>query len=102
MSSAASFGFDEPRLENGIVKIPVHLDDYPLYKGEESYEQWMARLFSLIQERRFLSIGFHDCYSRFWQVGYARLLEELKRVGPLWTCDQILNHTYLMAKDSIK
>jgi hypothetical protein len=100
MSSAASFGFDTPRLENGIVKIPVHLDDYSLYTGDETYARWRNRVFDLIQERRFVAIGFHDCYSKFWSGGYAALLDEFKRAGEVWTCDQVLHQTYLLAVDS--
>lgn len=100
MSSAGSFGFDTPRLENGIGKIPVHLDDYSLYTGDETYAQWRNRVFDLVQERRFVSIGFHDCYSKFWSDGYAGLLDELKRLGEMWTCDQVLHQTYLLAVDS--
>ena len=32
-SSAYSFGFAEPRLQNRIVKIPIHFDDFPMYHG---------------------------------------------------------------------
>ena len=101
MSSAASFGFETPRLDNGIVKIPAHLDDYSLYRGDETYSQWRNRLFDLIRERRFVAVGFHDCYARFWSGGYAVLLQELKEFGEMWTCDEVLHHTYLLAVDPL-
>jgi hypothetical protein len=94
MSSACSFGFDLPKLENGIVKIPAHLDDYLLSSGELDYEGWMNRLMTMAKERRFVSLGLHDCYSRFWIERYSELLDRLKKVGELWTCDQITNQVY--------
>jgi hypothetical protein len=96
MSSACSFGFDLPKLENGIVKIPAHLDDYLMSSGELNYEEWMNRLMTTAEEKRFVSLGLHDCYSRFWIDRYSGLLDRLKKVGELWTCDQITNQVYLM------
>ena len=96
MSSARSFGFDLPKLENGIVKIPAHLDDYLLSSGELNYEEWMNRLMTMVEEQRFVSLGLHDCYSRFWIDRYSELLDRLKKVGELWTCDQITNQVYFM------
>jgi hypothetical protein len=95
MSSARSFGFDLPRLENGIVKIPVHLDDYPLSTGDLNYSEWMSRVIELTGWRSFVAIGLHDCYSKFWIDKYGKLLERLKGIGELWTCDQIMNRVYL-------
>jgi len=94
MSSADSFGFALPRLENGIVKIPAHLDDYPLSTGELDYGQWTNRVMATTEERAFVSIGLHDCYSKFWIERYPELLDRLKRVGELWTCDQLTNQVY--------
>jgi hypothetical protein len=96
MSSACSFGFDLPKLENGVVKIPAHLDDYLLSSGELNYEEWMNRLMTMVKEERFVSLGLHDCYSRFWIDRYSELLDRLKKVGELWTCDQITNQVYFM------
>jgi peptidoglycan/xylan/chitin deacetylase (PgdA/CDA1 family) len=95
MSSAKSYGFDLPRLEHGLVKIPAHLDDYPLSTGAMDYEGWMNRVLTMAQTRRFVSIGLHDCYSKFWIERYSELLNHLKRVGELWTCDQIAGRIYL-------
>jgi hypothetical protein len=95
MSSEYSFGFDLPKIENGIVKIPVHLDDHPLSIGRLNYEQWISRLMTTTDARRFVSVGLHDCYSSFWIEKYAELLDQLQKVGELWTCDQIINQAYL-------
>jgi len=96
MSSASSFGFDLPKLENGIVKIPAHLDDFLLSSGELDYGRWTNRLMTMAQGQRFVSLGLHDCYSRFWIERYSELLDRLKNVGELWSCDQITNQVYFM------
>jgi hypothetical protein len=95
MSSAHSYGFDLPRLENGIVKIPASIDDYPLKTGELSYEQWFDRIVAIARRQGFVAVGLHDCYARFWIENYSDLLERLKRIGEFRTCDQITNLVYL-------
>ncbi|HEY6421599.1 MAG TPA: hypothetical protein VIX59_21585 [Candidatus Binataceae bacterium] len=95
MSSASSLKRDRPEVENGIVKIPVHLDDYSLSTGAESYEQWENHLFALVNERSFVAVGLHDCYSKFWIDNYLELLSRLQTAGELWTCDQVLDHVIL-------
>ncbi len=94
MSSAHSYGFDLPRLENGIVKIPASIDDYPLKTGELSYEQWFDRIVAIARRQGFVAVGLHDCYARFWIENYSDLLERLKRIGEFRTCDQIKNLAY--------
>ena len=91
LSSASSFRFPEPRIENGIVKIPVHLDDWPLHTGALTRAQWMARLRDEIAKRDILVISLHDCYARQWIDWYPDLLTELQGLGELWTCEQVEN-----------
>ena len=91
LSSASGFGFDEPRVQNGIVKIPVHLDDWPLQTGEFTRAQWMARLREDIRTREFVALSLHDCYARRWLDWYPELLTELQGLGELWTCEQVVN-----------
>ncbi len=95
MSSAHSYGFDLPKLENGIAKIPASIDDYPLKTGELSYEQWFDRIVTIAKRQGFVAVGLHDCYSRFWLENYSDLLERLRRIGEFRTCDQITNLVYL-------
>ena len=91
LSSARSLGCSEPRLENGIVKIPIQLDDWGLHTGEQTVAQWMQRLDALVAAHDFVAIGLHDCYARHWLDGYGELLEQLKGAGELWTCDQVVH-----------
>src|SRR4029077_11735945 len=56
LNSAWGFGFAEPRLEHGIVKIPIHLDDYELFQGTLDYDAWLAQVRKLLHAGRFVSL----------------------------------------------
>ena len=87
-SWSRSFGFDEPRLERGIVKLPIRYDDFPLHQGME-YDQWETRVTELARDREFFAISFHDCYGAAWIDGYAALLDRLRDLGAVKTFDQV-------------
>jgi len=91
VSSAHSLGFAEPRLENGLVKIPMHTDDYSLHTGEHSWESWIARVVDDAQSHDVVTIGLHDCYAPLWIERYATLLELLGSLGEFWTCEQVVD-----------
>lgn len=82
-------------LENGIVKIPAHLDDYPLQTGAMTYAEWKAKLLAMVETQRFVAVGLHDCYARHWLADYGDLLAQLQRRGALWTCDEIADRGFL-------
>jgi peptidoglycan/xylan/chitin deacetylase (PgdA/CDA1 family) len=42
-SSAQSLGLKNPKLESGIVKIPISFDDFDLYDKNRNYEKWEKR-----------------------------------------------------------
>jgi hypothetical protein len=88
-SSAYSFGFDSPRLENRIVRLPVTLDDFSLYTGEFAYEQWEARLLGHVEQAEFTAVGLHDCYAHLWLPCYAQLIEKLSARARLRTLDEV-------------
>jgi len=94
LSSARSLGCSEPRLENGIVKIPIHLDDYPMHTGELTAPQWMERLRARVATQDFVAIGLHDCYARHWLGNYCELLDWLAEAGELWSCDEVVNRVF--------
>jgi hypothetical protein len=89
LSSTYSLGIAAPALENGIVKIPVHLDDYSLHTGELSRSAWLERLFAEVEARDFVAVGLHDCYARQWLEWYPELLARLQGAGSLRTCEQV-------------
>ncbi len=84
----------EPIVDRGIVKIPVHQDDYSLTR-DEKYEDWTEQLFRTVDQQRFVAVGLHDCYSKFWLHEYGDLLDRLLSAGEIWSGDQVVNHVYL-------
>ncbi|MCW5977812.1 MAG: hypothetical protein KIT09_07025 [Bryobacteraceae bacterium] len=89
LSSAGSLGNAQPSLENGIVKIPVHLDDFELHRGGVDFSRWRDSAFELLERHPVAAIGLHDCYGRKWIGGYEALLADLKKHHAFWTCDDI-------------
>jgi hypothetical protein len=87
-SSSVSLGLDEPRLEHGIVKVPIRYDDFPLHRGM-AYEQWEARVLDLARDSEFFAVSLHDCYGRMWSDHYPALLRRLRDLGTTTNLDQV-------------
>ena len=94
-SSAFSFGFHSCRLENGLIKIPIDLDDYPLFTGAVGYEDWEQNLLARARESQFFAFGLHDCYAKCWLMRYPQLLEKLKKIGDLVSADALCDRIFL-------
>jgi hypothetical protein len=94
-SSATSFGFDRPRLEHRLVKIPIELDDFPMHVGRLTFETWRAKLMDEIRDRPFVAFGLHDCYAEHWLPHYEQLLVDLKTMGRFRTLDEVAADLYL-------
>ena len=88
-SSARSFGFAEPRLERRVAKLPVHFDDFRLYRGEMDYEEWESTVVDKIGAHPVTLIGLHDCYGSFWLPRYTRFLDRVRQLGTLRTLDEV-------------
>ena len=88
-SSARSLGCEAPAVENGIVKIPIHVDDFPLHRGALTYPEWERRLLELVEGRDFVAVALHDCYGPTWLPHYRELLEKLKGLARLETFDSV-------------
>lgn len=88
-SSAFSFGFEEPRLHRGIVRVPIHLDDFSLYDAGRDYDDWEHEALDLVERRSFTAISLHDCYAPHWLPRYAKLLERLAERAELRTVDEV-------------
>jgi hypothetical protein len=83
-------------VQNGIVKIPIFTDDYPLFTGGLGYEEWEGRILHSARESSFFAFGLHDCYAACWLEGYPRLLEELARIGTFVPADRICDGAFWM------
>ncbi|MGH7480900.1 MAG: hypothetical protein ACRELV_01995 [Longimicrobiales bacterium] len=94
---AGSFGFELPRLEQGLAKIPIHLDDYELFTGSLDYDGWERRAMAEIAARPFVAICLHDCYARFWLPHFRELLRKVTAMAELRTLDQITDDLVLDA-----
>jgi hypothetical protein len=94
--SARSLGYSDCRLEAGVVKIPIHLDDYVLQLGKP-YEQWRTGLLNQARAMPFLAIGLHDCYAGKWLGQYPDLLDELLTLKQVVSADEICDGVILEA-----
>jgi hypothetical protein len=97
MSGAGRFGFSDVRVTRGVVKIPVHIDDYLLYAKGFTFEQWLARLDTFRANNSVVTLGLHDCYATHWIDRYPALLDHLGSTADFWTADDVLNYEYFKA-----
>ena len=89
LASSRSLGADEPRLVNGIVRIPVVRDDFDLHRRRLTYRQWEDEAIRALEERDFGAICLHDCYGPLWLSHYRGLLERVNDLGRLVTMDEL-------------
>lgn len=94
-SSSWKLGYETPRLENRIVKVPIHFDDFPMVREKLSYDDWEARALEVIGKNHFVAFGLHDCYGDLWLPRYAEFLEKVKRLGTLTTVNQVADGMFL-------
>lgn len=79
----------EPVLERRLVTIPIALDDYALYRGVMTYQDWEQQLLATVEASPFTAVSLHDCYGDFWLDHYPRLLDALQSRGTLRTFDEV-------------
>jgi hypothetical protein len=96
-SSPSSIGVESPQLRNRLVRLPVPLDDFPLYSGEFAYDEWEAQLLDHVEQAPFTAFGLHDCYAHLWLPGYAELLEKLAACARLRTLNDVSADVLLRA-----
>jgi len=94
-SSVESLGITAPRFRDGVALIPIHFDDFPLYRGDCSYADWEARALSTIERNDFTAFGLHDCYAAHWLPHYRSFLERVTTMGKLMTFDAVANDVFL-------
>jgi hypothetical protein len=96
-NSSHGFGRADCILQNGIVKIPIHLDDYSLATGAKSHAEWESGLLAQAGSRPLFGLGLHDCYAGKWLDRYPDLLTKLASLGEFQTADQVCDRSYLLA-----
>jgi peptidoglycan/xylan/chitin deacetylase (PgdA/CDA1 family) len=96
-SSVPSLARSEPALHDGIVRIPVHIDDFALYRDRVGFDVWKAKALETAARHDVSVISLHDCYAHLWLDGYPELLEELTALGDVRTLDEIAADVVLSA-----
>lgn len=96
-SSPESLGLNEPELRNGIVRIPVHVDDFALYRRGEPFDTWRAALLETVAAHEVAVVSLHDCYAHLWLDRYPELLADLRGLGELRTLDELAADVLLAA-----
>jgi hypothetical protein len=96
-ASTRAFETSDAALRNGVVRVPVHLDDFALYRHSLDFDAWQGRAFDLIAASEVTVLALHDCYADRWLPGYARFLERLSSVAELWTIDALAADVTLAA-----
>jgi hypothetical protein len=88
-SAPWSLGTDTPELRNRLVRLPVALDDYPLYTRAMSYRKWERAVLAQVERQPFTAIGMHDCYAHLWLEHYPELLLKLSAAARTRTLDEV-------------
>jgi hypothetical protein len=96
-SSPASLGVKGPELRAGVVRLPVHFDDFPMYWAGLPYADWERRALAQIARSDFTAIGLHDCYAPYWLPRYRGFLEHVQEMGELRTLDEVAADVTLAA-----
>jgi hypothetical protein len=80
---------DLPAVHDHLVKIPIKVDDFPLFKASMPFNAWEKALIAEIESNDFLAFGLHDCYADLWLPHYPALLEKISRLGEVRTFDAV-------------
>jgi hypothetical protein len=88
-SGAASLRVDEPEMAEGLVRIPILFDDFPLHTRRMTYPEWEEAAIEMIRSNHFAAFGLHDCYAPHWLPHYRRFLNTIRGLGRLRTLDEV-------------
>ena len=88
-SSPPALEAETPVLQGRLVRLPVTLDDFDLYTGRQSYDEWEGELLDHVERAPYTTVGLHDCYAHLWLPRYAELLEKLRSRARLRTLDEV-------------
>jgi len=94
-SSAHSLNITCPKIESGLVKIPILFDDYDLYWEKVTYEAWAQEALKTVRENDFVAFSMHDCYAGYWLPHYSGFLQEIRGLGQLKTLNEVANEVIL-------
>lgn len=52
-------------VQNGLVRLPIATDDWPVHTGRLDVTTWAAQFEALIEERSYVAIGMHDLVASY-------------------------------------
>lgn len=84
---------DRPVMQNHLVRIPLRLDDFPLYKSGMPFHEWEKHVIDEIRGHDFVAFGLHDCYADLWLPHYPAFLEKISRLATIQTMDAVADET---------
>ncbi len=84
-----------PEMKNGIVRIPIILDDFDMYIKGMSYDTWEQEAFRLVKQYEFAVICLHDCYANFWLPHYRTFLDKITKIGKTKTLNEVADEVIL-------
>jgi hypothetical protein len=88
-SSTISLGIQRPDMRDGIVRVPILFDDFPLFQGRIGYEEWERAALERIETSHFAAFCLHDCYAPQWLPYYHDFLRRVSGLGRLRTVDAV-------------
>jgi hypothetical protein len=94
-SSPETLGTVAPALGNGIVRVPIFFDDFPMYKRGTPFEEWERNALTTTGQRSFTAFGLHDCYASHWLERYDALLAKLSEAGTIRTVGEVADRIFL-------
>jgi hypothetical protein len=94
-SSAYSLKISEPKLDNGVVTIPIMFDDYSMYADKISYTDWENEVLYAIEKNDFVAFSVHDCYAPYWLPHYESFLNKISGMGKFKTFNQVAEEEFL-------
>lgn len=100
-TSASSIGADQPAFVDGLVRIPIHFDDYALHSRGLPYAEWEERALARLQTRAFTCFSLHDCYAELWLPHYRDFLARVRALGRLTTLDEVAGEVERTTPDDV-
>ena len=98
-SGVPSLGFETPRMQGGLARIPIRFDDFDLHRGATDWTRWRERALAIVHAHDFVAFGLHDCYAEHWLPHYEDLLRELSTLAELRTLDDVAADLHLAAAE---
>ena len=70
-----------PQMRAGLVRLPIALDDFPMYTGPVRYEEWEQPGARSRSQRATSPRSAFTTATRHWLPRYRRFLEQLQEIG---------------------